>query len=328
MQDSNIIILSFVIPLYNAEKFIADCINSILQSNLQKESYEIIVVNDGSQDNGPHIVKEFCKEHSNIHLLSQKNQGQSVARNYGLKESKGEYVWYIDSDDKLEPDILPSTFEVLINNRDCDVIAIQEQKISENGELKGLSANQTTLPLFTPMSGRDAVVSGYYPCSACALICERTFLINNDLFFKPGITHQDVELTYRLMPIANKVIFTDLVPYIYILHPNSTSQSINPSKKIKYLCDETYIIESFFNTASKYKDSDPVLSDVIERRGKNVLLGLTLQLRKNRKKWGKNINEVVILHLKDKKLYPNRMKYDNFGKNVIRIILNFEFLIS
>ena len=328
MQDSNKIILSFVIPLYNAEKFIADCINSILQSNLQKESYEIIVVNDGSQDNGPHIVKEFCKEHSNIHLLSQKNQGQSVARNYGLKESKGEYVWYIDSDDKLEPDILPSTFEVLINNRDCDVIAIQEQKISENGELKGLSANQTTLPLFTPMSGRDAVVSGYYPCSACALICERTFLINNDLFFKPGITHQDVELTYRLMPIANKVIFTDLVPYIYILHPNSTSQSINPSKKIKYLCDETYIIESFFNTASKYKDSDPVLSDVIERRGKNVLLGLTLQLRKNRKKWGKNINEVVILHLKDKKLYPNRMEYDNFGKNVIRIILNFEFLIS
>ena len=328
MQDSNKTILSFVIPLYNAEKYIADCINSILQSSLQKEAYEIIVVNDVSQDNGPHIVKEFCKEHSNIHLLSQKNQGLSVARNYGLKESKGEYVWYIDSDDKLDPDTLPSTFDALINNRDCDVIAIQEQKISENGELKGLSANQTTLPLFTPMSGRDAVVSGYYPCSACALICKKTFLINNDLFFKPGITHQDVELTYRLMPIANKVIFTDLVPYIYILHPNSTSQSINPSKKIKYLCDETYIIESFFKTASKYKESDSVLSDVIEQRGKNVLLGLTIQLWRNKKVWGKEVNQAVILCLKSNRLYPNKMKYERFVKNAIKVLLNFEFLLK
>lgn len=81
--------LSFIIPLYNAEAFIGKCLDSILQSNIEKTEYEVIVIDDGSSDNGLSVAKDYECKNVNIRVLTQSNQGQSVARNYGIREAKG-----------------------------------------------------------------------------------------------------------------------------------------------------------------------------------------------------------------------------------------------
>ena len=94
--------ISFIIPMYNAEKYIAACIESIQSQDLNMLGYEIVIVDDGSSDNGKNIVLNCCND-SNIRYYWQENKGQSSARNKGLEISKGEYVYFVDADDVLIP---------------------------------------------------------------------------------------------------------------------------------------------------------------------------------------------------------------------------------
>ena len=95
--------LSFIIPLYNCGKFISQCLDSILSSKLPCSQYEVIIINDGSVDDGPQICLDYVKKHSNIFFLSQKNRGASTARNVGLDMAQGEYIWFVDGDDMIVP---------------------------------------------------------------------------------------------------------------------------------------------------------------------------------------------------------------------------------
>ena len=319
--------LSIVIPLYNAEKYIRNCLDPILSSDLPNDSFEIIVVDDGSTDKGVQVVTEYLKSHTNICLYRQKNQGQSVARNRGVEESKGEYIWFIDSDDTVDVHLRP-VLDLLQQNQHIDILAIQLERVSEDGDRLGVECNQPTLNHNKLMTGRSAVVQGYNPSSACALIMRKQFLQSKSLSFMPGITHQDVELTYRVMAYAKSVIFTDLRPYKYIIHPTSTSQSTNPEKKKKYVSDEIVIIKSFRELAKKMS-ADSACASTIYNRSQNALLGLLLQLKRNRHTWRKlGINKYVLDLLKDESLYPIRGKFDNIQKTILAKLLNIEWLIN
>ena len=178
------------------------------------------------------------------------------------------------------------------------------------------------------MKGREAIINGYNPSSVCALVIRKDFLIKNGLFFKAGITHQDVELSYRLFAKANNVLFSDLIPYIYILHPNSTSQSINPQKKIKYLSDDITIIDSFKKLAESVKDDNELYS-TIKKRIRNIQLGMVLNLYRNRKVWKPlGINRTVIENMKEAELYPLSGNFGNWKKNLIKLFLNMDNFIA
>lgn len=320
--------LSFIIPLYNAEAYIGKCLDSILDSDLDCKEYEIIVIDDGSKDNGHAIAREYEQKYENIKVLAQENQGQSVARNYGIREAQGEYIWCIDSDDYTD-----SKFSGFLNllqaNPSLDIIAVQLNKVRENGDKVGLECEQPEVKHNVIMKGRDAVINGYNPSSVCALIVRKALMEKYDLHFYEGITHQDVELSYRLMAHADDVIFTDYAPYIYVLHPNSTSQSINPQKKIKYLSDEIIIMQSFTKLAEEFKSSDSRLYEAIMRRVKNIHFGMVLNLHNVKKEYSPlGINAAVLQNLKDAGLYPIHTDFGNWKKNLFKIILNQEWFVS
>ena len=126
--------LSIIIPMYNAEKYIGACLDSILDSDLPKNGYEIVIINDGSNDKSSQIAQGYASEYPNITYLSQKNQGQSTARNYGIRSCHGEYVWCVDADDKLISNQLLKVISTLEENRDLDILAIQLQNVTEDGE--------------------------------------------------------------------------------------------------------------------------------------------------------------------------------------------------
>ncbi|MBF1500301.1 MAG: glycosyltransferase, partial [Prevotella pallens] len=207
--------LSIIIPMYNAEKYIGICLDSILNSNLSKADYEIVIVNDGSKDKSPEIAKTYASQYSNIIYLSQENQGQSTARNNGIKNCNGEYVWFVDADDAIERDLL-KLLKLLSENPNIDILGIQLKDVNEDYSFVNYSCTQPTLPHNKVILGREAILLGYNPSSVCALITRRDLIIKNNLYFVVGITHQDVELSYRLVSHANKILFSELKPYIYI----------------------------------------------------------------------------------------------------------------
>ena len=322
--------LSIIIPMYNAEKYIGDCLNSILDSDLPPNGYEIVIINDGSNDKSSQIAQGYASEYPNITYLSQENQGQSTARNYGIRSCHGEYVWCVDADDKLISNQLLKGISTLDENRDLDILAIQLQNVTEDGEFLELECYQPSVVHNKTISGVEAIISGYDPSSICALIARKRLFIDNDIFFVKGITHQDVELTYRLMPQAQTVLFSDIVPYLYIYHPNSTSNSLIPKKKIKYVKDDIYIIKSFQRLALSFKDINPELHYVIYNRSQNVLFSLVYSLYRNKGVWSKlGINSAVVQELKKEGLYPIKGKFDSFKKKLfISLFLNREFFIK
>ena len=316
--------------MYNAEKYIGICLDSILGSNLLKEEYEIVIVNDGSQDKSPEIAQDYASRYSNVRYLTQENQGQSTARNYGIKTCKGEYVWCVDADDKVISEQLTKIIQALDEYKNLDILAIQLQNVTEEGQYLDVECSQPTLEHNKVLSGVEAILSGYNPSSICALITKKQLFIDNNIFFVKGITHQDVELTYRLMPCAMKVVFSDIIPYLYIYHPNSTSKSMVPEKKIKYIKDDIYIINSFRRLALSFKDINPQLYSVIFNRSQNVLFGLVYSLYKNKKEWGKlGINSVILDELKKEQLYPMKGEFDSLKKSLfVRLFLNIPCLIK
>ena len=318
--------LSVIIPMYNAEKYIANCLDSILNSNLPRNRYEIIVVNDGSSDNGPIIAQKYASDFTFVKYLTQDNQGQSVARNYGIRLCSGDYIWCVDADDTVDKDF-SALVKAINENESIDIIAFGLKVITENGNYVRKECQQTNVSHNIVQQGRDAVIAGYNPSSVCALWIRRSFIVDNNLFFKEGITHQDVELSYRLFAEANEVLFTDETPYNYILHSNSTSQSINPQKKIKYLSDDIIVYESFMKLSETHR-LDSQLSSTIKNRAQNVLFGMVMSLYNHRKQWRPlGISEAVIEKLKDNGLYPLRGPFDSWKKTLFSKLLNIESFI-
>ena len=320
--------LSIIIPIYNCEKYIANCLNSILDSDLPKDVYEVIIINDGSEDKGPEIAQDFVSKHESFTYLTQENQGQSVARNKGIQKASGEYLWFVDGDDNVDKS-LNSIMDQLSLHPNLDILAFQLKRITEEGRFISYECQQPLINHNAILAGRDAIIQGYMPSSVCALAIRKQLMINHKLFFRPGITQQDVELSYRLFAHAKDVFFSDLKPYIYIHHPNSTSKTMDVKKKTKYECDKIEIIKSFQQLASLLDNTDKELANHIHNYAHSALFGCVYKLFRNRKKWKPlGVNQAVIQKLKANQLYPLRGPFNSFGKKLTSKLLNLEWLIS
>ena len=107
-MENNKIKVSVVIPVYNTEKYVREAIESIIHQSLKE--LEIIIINDGSTDGSPEILKEISNTDHRIQVYTQTNQGQSTARNFGISHARGKYIYFMDSDDLLEEDALESCY--------------------------------------------------------------------------------------------------------------------------------------------------------------------------------------------------------------------------
>lgn len=140
-------VLSIIIPLYNCQLYIERCLDSIRNANILCDDFEVIVVDDGSNDNGPELCKKYTR--LKVNLYHQENSGQATARNLGLKHAKGDYVWFIDADDRIEPtavswlideigkdntwDMISFNYEVEHSDGIEKVKLVDERKVFSNG---------------------------------------------------------------------------------------------------------------------------------------------------------------------------------------------------
>ena len=126
--------LSIIVPMYNVEKYIQRCLSSIINNKGFLENCELIVVNDGTKDNSESIARKIIEGLPNTQIIVQENQGLSAARNIGLSRAIGEYVWFIDSDDWIEPDAIKSLMNEI--DKEYDVIQFGYNNVYSGGQIE------------------------------------------------------------------------------------------------------------------------------------------------------------------------------------------------
>lgn len=245
--------LSIIVPIYNVEKYLRKCVDSILDQDLSSDEYEIILVDDGSPDNCGAIADGYARQHINIKVIHQKNGGLSVARNTGINAATGDYIQFVDSDDFLEPNVLGSLVTKMENDG-LDVLRFDYQNVNENYDV--FQPYKDVKP-FVDLC--DEVCDGLtflndrlgYACYACQFVIRTSLLKDNALFFKPGIYFEDTEWTPRMLLAAGKVTSTNTIVYNYLLRTGSITGAVDIEKQRKVLEDKISLISYLKNQAIK-----------------------------------------------------------------------------
>lgn len=219
--------VSVIVPVYNTEQYVEECLDSILNQTL--ENIEVICVNDGSKDRSLSLVEEKCKDDNRITIFSQNNSGLSAARNAGYRIARGKYLFYIDSDDSLKRNAL----EELVNRAEkdsLDILLFGGETVFANEELREAYKQMDHYYEYHDWYGActsgeklltELLRRGEYKSSVCMQLVRKEFLDANGLFFKEGITHEDELYTLRALMHAAKAGVSLQQYYIRRIRSNS-----------------------------------------------------------------------------------------------------------
>lgn len=228
-------LISIIIPVYNMENYIRPCLESVLRQNLDESTYEIIIVNDGTEDHSMEMILDLIDRQSNIFVINQENLGVSDARNNGISRAKGEYILMIDPDDLLIDDSLQLLLEKAIESKADLVVADFLEMTDEEIE------NNKVIPQkewhVEEKSGERLFLEDLNPrqCYVWRTLFRREFILENHLQFVPGIRYQDVPFTHECYLKAKKCLRVSRLLNIYRRGHESATFSFN-SRKAKDLC--------------------------------------------------------------------------------------------
>lgn len=245
----NHMLLSIVIPVYKVEKYIRKCLASICDQDIDANAVEVVVVNDGTPDNSMDIVGQFKEQYPYIKVISQENAGLSCARNAGLSKATGDYVWFVDSDDWLEPSSIEQILQVIRGGKKYDVIVTLLQTVSEsNGEVR-----KWTYPKYLKgaieTTGWDYYINEGRLGPTQQFIYRRLFLIENQLVYRPHVLHEDGEFNERAIYLAKEVYLMQDNTYNYLQRAGG---SIMSSIKMQNMYDQWSNYKSVLEFAEKY----------------------------------------------------------------------------
>ena len=210
------IAVSIIIPVYNSEKYLKECIESLLAQTLTH--CEFIFVNDGSQDNSQSILESYQKNDTRIVLFQQENQGVSAARNKGLSEAKGEYVGFVDADDYLELDFYQTLYEKA-SQENLDIVCSNFIK-EQDGEVITSKAPFQENTIFDSSFIKSKIIPFMIKDSSlntcCTKIYNRKLLVENNISFPVGIAlGEDAIFTFKCIFHANTLCFLNYFGYHY-----------------------------------------------------------------------------------------------------------------
>ncbi len=219
-------LISVIIPIYNSQKHLEECLSSVLQQTYQ--NLEVILVDDGSTDDSSKLVNDYKKRNQNIKVIHQKNQGLSAARNAGLKIATGDYITFVDSDDKIEANMIENLIKALQKDN-SDIAVCSFKETYPNHKTVGFSKNHPPKSFTTEAALRAMLKEeGFMLSSTMKLYPTKYF---NDISFPINKLHEDVAITYKLIMKARKISFVPDESYIYNHHQDSIiSQSFNERK--------------------------------------------------------------------------------------------------
>lgn len=225
--------ISIIIPVYNIEKYLSDCVHSVLAQSF--DSLEIMLIDDGSTDSSGALCDGFAREHENIAVFHKENGGLSDARNYGLAQAKGEYVLFVDGDDLIFPEACAALYADA-SEHDADVVIGRARLSTPSGAMERYERiAQRAFIMHRVYTGAEYLMGclrrGALRVEAWRCLFRREFLLENDLRFKLGVAHEDEEFAPRVFLRTQRVVLTDFAFYYYMNdRAGSIMNSRNPKK--------------------------------------------------------------------------------------------------
>ena len=295
---------SLIVPVYNVEKYVLKCLQSIDSQTYQ--NYEVIIVNDGSIDNSDAIIKKFIKDKKNFKYYKKKNGGLSDARNYGLKYVTGDYLIFIDSDDTINKDLLENLNNKLKEEK-VDVVRFGLNIVNENEQtLRIINNAKESIDKYKTL--KSIVNTGMI--EAAWLYCYNyKFWNKNNFKYTYGTIHEDYGLTLIVLSKCKKISCIDYKGYNYIVRDNSIMTQTTEEKLYKRTMDFKYHFE---NHRKLIKPNC---------RENKLLLGYSAEalINKSQELKDENLNE-MLKYLKEQKVVDQIYAY-SFRKLLKKIYL-------
>lgn len=261
-------LISVIIPVYNVEEYLRECIDSVLAQTYK--NFEIILVDDGSTDSSGKICDEYAEKDSRISVIHQKNGGLSVARNTGSDASSGDYVYFLDSDDYIDKNAL-KTLLIIAQKDNSDIVFFDAVSFADTDDFtvkqnyirKNSYKTDTGINVFNLMTENKEFHSAVY-----LMLFKKSFICNNKLIFVPGILHEDMVYTYQSLCLASVVSQCSEALYYRRYRKNSIMTS-SKSKKHFTSCIAVYKHNAEFTNALTFGNKN-ILNNYICRCAFNV----------------------------------------------------------
>jgi glycosyltransferase involved in cell wall biosynthesis len=223
-HDNKAPYISVIVPIYNVEKYLPKCLESLAQQTLRPEDFEIILINDASPDNSYEIAKGFAKEHENVKVLNnEKNIGLGRTRNKGIREAKGEYLFFLDSDDSLDITALETMLIKALEEK-ADIVTTGYIRVDEEGKI--LAVNNAYYSLGSNRIGiLEGILAHKIPNMSCARLIKKKLFIDNNIWFPEGF-HEDVAVTYKLFIFAQKTCGIKHSFHYWLTHKGSITSYV------------------------------------------------------------------------------------------------------
>lgn len=287
--------LSIIIPAYNIDKYIDNCLLSCLSQDLElNRDYEIIVVNDGSTDQ---TLSRISKYENIIKIINQPNGGVSDARNNGLKCAKGDYVWFIDGDDYIEENCLAFLLNI-ITRMDLDILTVGYREVVEEDDfyIKNTFLSTTGLKVEDSFTTELVIWNS---------IIKREYLLEYELWFIKGMKYGEDTLWMSLVELfTQKHKRLNLPIYKYRIRTNSAVHTHNESTKLQRFVDMQTMQEVWLNVITQHSDKISLdqrkqLETRISWCTSNILLAALEQ--------NKQVRKNTLLKLKKNGSYPYKI---------------------
>ena len=229
--------ISIIVPVYNVEEYLEECLESIRQQTYT--DIEVILVNDGSTDSSKEICERFCQADSRFRLINQENQGQSVARNRGVKESVGQFIMFVDIDDVINTNVL----EVLLPYMKTDVDIVECRMTRKKEEF---FLNKTSTIVFEGNS-KEAILNciAFKEVKYCAFKKLYRREIVEKIPFLEGYIYEDVFTGINYLKHIRKIVVIDYIGYYYRVRANSTMTKSFNEKDLDIFKVGNQLIDSF-----------------------------------------------------------------------------------
>lgn len=244
-------LVSVIIPVYNVENYLEKCVESVINQSYQ--NIEILLINDGSTDSSANICNLMKKKDSRIKVFHKKNGGLSDARNYGINESSGKYLVFIDSDDWVDKEYVRYLYD-LINNNDCDISVCEIVKITEKGKIVSNNLNNNNvLKLNQKDALKNMIEVNLFATSACGKMYKRECF--DAIKFPVGRLFEDIPTNYSIFLSVENVIFGARGLYYYLTREGSITRKKFSAKNMDSII---FIEEAMKKVLIKYPEFENI----------------------------------------------------------------------
>lgn len=247
--------LSIIVTIYNIEKYIEDCIKSIISQDLSE--VEVLLVSDGSKDSSDEICQRYADEVEQITYVRKENGGISDARNFGLLEAKGEYVFFVDGDDALNEGAIETILSIIHSSEPCIIVGNTYRRIEGTTEIKEYSTHLEAEKI-NQKSGRDTLLYLFNEVNdvmyeAWKYIIKRSYLLEQQIFFEKGRVCEDLLWVPEMLLKGGT---TMMLPQPHYIYTEARPGSIMNSYNVKRDMDLAYVIKTWLDKARELEDEE------------------------------------------------------------------------